>query len=109
MEIIEEREMNIEFYLILIKVRSASSNETCLDLNNMLVGAPLLLWRCTKGENQFFAWTKSGQITMAEEYCVGVDHKKHLLVVRCNETDSSQLWTYNNEVSKKLTLYISNS
>lgn len=64
----------------------------------MLVGAPLLLWWCTRGENQFFALTKFGQIIMAEEYCVGIDHKKRILIVRCNETDTSQLWTYNYEV-----------
>lgn len=69
----------------------------------MLVGAPLLLWWCTGGENQFFAITKSGLITMAEEYCVGIDHENRLLIVHCNETDTSQLWTYDSEVGENLT------
>lgn len=78
----------------------------CLDLNDMLIDAPLLLWRCTRGENQFFALAKSGQIIMAEEYCVGIDYKKRVLIVRCNEADTSQLWTYNNEVGVKFILWI---
>lgn len=72
----------------------------------MLVDAPLLLWWCHKGENQFFALAKSGQILMAEEYCVGIDYKKRVLIVRCNEADTSQLWIYNSEVSVKFTLSI---
>lgn len=65
----------------------------------MLVRAPLLVWWCTTGENQFFALAKSGHLLMAEEYCVGIAAENSVQIVRCSETDNSQLWAYDTEVS----------
>lgn len=70
----------------------------CLDLNNMEMGVKLLLWSCHGEENQFFAFAESGQIVFVEEYCVGINDNRGVIVVKCSDTDTSQVWTYNSKV-----------
>lgn len=65
----------------------------------MELGVNLLLWPCHGGENQFFAFAESGQIVFVEEYCVGINDSREVIVVKCSDTDSSQLWTHNKKVS----------
>lgn len=60
--------------------------------------AKLLLWPCHGDENQFFAFAKTGQIVIVEEYCVGINDNQDVIVVKCSNTDPTQLWTYNNDV-----------
>lgn len=50
------------------------------------------------GDDQFFAFSKSGEIiTYVEEYCVGIKNQT-VSAVSCSKDDKSQLWTYNDEV-----------
>ena len=56
--------------------------------------------------NQFFAFAKTGEITISEGYCIGAKRQngnitEGLFVVRCaeNESDPMQSWSYNRKVS----------
>lgn len=70
----------------------------CLDLNTMQWDAKLLVWPCHGEENQFFAFAETGQIVFVEEYCVGINNNRDVIVVKCSSTDRTQLWTYYDEV-----------
>lgn len=60
-----------------------------------------MLWQCHGyGGNQFFAFSKPGQIVVVEEYCVGINLLKEVILVQCSETDKTQLWSYDQEVSE---------
>lgn len=74
-------------------------------------GAKLLVWPCHGEENQFFAFAGTGQIVIVEEYCVGINNDRDVIVVKCSSTDPTQLWTYNNEVrigSTRLFTFVNN-
>lgn len=75
------------------------SDENCLDVSTERLFRRIAAFGCHgMGGNQFFAFSKNGQIVTAEDACVGV--AKDLVVqVPCNETDVSQLWKYDNTVS----------
>lgn len=75
----------------------------CLDQYTSQPNNKLLLWRCQKTVNQFFAFAKSGQITISEGYCIGVKENNNtridgVYVVKCSDTDPTQLWIYDSEV-----------
>lgn len=73
----------------------------CLDTEGSSLYGRLKLWPSHGyGGNQFFAISKSGQIVDVEEHCVGINHKKEVITVPCSDTDKTQLWTYNDEVSE---------
>lgn len=58
-----------------------------------------MLWPCHGfGGNQFFAVAKSGQIVVVEEYCVGINPLKEVILVRCSDTDKAQFWRYDKKV-----------
>lgn len=76
----------------------------CLDQYLSQVNDKVLLWECHNSTNQFFAFTKSGQITISEGYCIGVKDYNNtttngVYVVKCLDTDPMQLWTYDKVVS----------
>lgn len=81
----------------------------CMDTESSSLSARLMLWSCHgHGQNQFFAFAKSGQIVVLGEFCVGINHLKEVILVRCSDTDKTQLWTYDKEVgSQNVTLFSS--
>lgn len=58
-----------------------------------------LYWSHGYGGNQFLALSKSGQLVDVEEHCVGINQKRDVILLPCSDTDKTQLWTYNVEVS----------
>lgn len=70
----------------------------CLDQYTAQINDKLLLWQCQNSINQFFAFAKSGRITISEGYCIGIKPIKGVFVMKCSEDDPMQLWTYNSEV-----------
>lgn len=76
------------------------SKDECLDTYLSIVGEKLILYPCSKeGGNQFFAFTKFGQIITSNEQCVGVNNRT-VVLVQCSEDEKYQLWSYNLEVCK---------
>lgn len=59
----------------------------------------MILYPCHgSGGYQFFAFTTSGQIITVEELCVS-NRSNTVILAKCSENDSFQLWDYNKEVS----------
>lgn len=90
-----------EFYNY-FQVHSNAMN-LCLDQYLSQVNDKVLLWQCHNSTNQFFAFSKSGQITISEGYCIGLkDYNRTqtngVYVVKCSDTDPMQLWAYDKEV-----------
>lgn len=50
-------------------------------------------------------WLQTGQIVFVEEYCVGINNVRDVIVVKCLSTDPTQLWTYNNEVRTGFSIF----
>lgn len=71
-----------------------------MDTESTSLNRRLMLWPCHGfGGNQFFAITKFGQIVVVEEICVGINLVKEVILVQCSDSDKSQFWSYNIEVS----------
>lgn len=77
------------------------ADENCLDIYKAQLNGQLATFGCHKlGGNQFFAHAKTGQIITVEELCVGISDDGNVAVlVECSEKDSTQLWTYDVNVS----------
>ena len=72
-----------------------------MDIYKARLNDQLATFGCHKlGGNQFFAHAKTGQIITVEELCVGISDDRNVVVlVECSEKDSTQLWTYDMNVS----------
>lgn len=61
---------------------------------------PLGMYDCHEtGGNQFFVFTKNGEIITIWDKCVGVNKQLRLVKEKCTDR-KSQMWKYDNEVIK---------
>lgn len=86
---------NRNAYKDCFKVQNVA-DKRCIDIINGLV-----MFNCHGlGGNQFFAFSKEGQIISVEEKCLGVSHGRSTVTLfRCTEPDSTQFWKYDDKVS----------
>lgn len=91
-------------YINLFQIKSAS-NGRCMDLFlDPFIGT----YRCYQlGQNQFFAFTKNGQIRTYKEYsCISHSDDNHFIKIQnCNQSDNAQLWHYDKRVSFMIATY----
>lgn len=81
------------------------ADDKCLDNHDIETGRKILTYDChNMGGNQFVAFTQSGLIvTFNENLCIGISNDgsavPSAVIVECSDTDKTQRWRYDNEVS----------
>lgn len=78
-------------------------DQSCLDIYKAYSNGEFSTFGCHgMGGNQFFAFAESGQIISVEDLCVSIStEQKTTTLVECSDQDRSQLWKYDDHVSKK--------
>lgn len=77
-----------------------------MDIDSTALNGKIRLWPCHGyGGNQFFALEKSGLIVTVEEICVGVNAKKEVILVRCEDEDKTKLWSYDKTVGVEISFF----
>lgn len=75
----------------------------CIDSYTTKDNTNIKLYDCHHlGYNQFFAFTKNGKIhTTSSNQCISAGEDNISIVIKeCTENDKTQLWKYNDEVSR---------